>query len=78
MVVNPVKELGKGDSLGFACYENITLVSVVPSARKYQTPLEAGMLFTFLMFTFYLPKAIQIMSVAKPGTKPSAADLQAL
>lgn len=29
------------------------------------------------MFTFYLPKAIQITSVAEPGIKPSAADLQA-
>lgn len=31
----------------------------------------------FLMFTFYLPKAIQIPSVSEPGIKPSTAALQA-
>lgn len=41
MVFNPMEELGKGGSLGFVCYEeDIGLVSVVPSAGKYQTPSE--------------------------------------
>lgn len=75
---NPMEELGKGGSLGFVCYEeDISLVSVVPSAGKYQTPSEIVILFTFLTFTFDLPKAIQITSVAEPGIKSSAADLQA-
>lgn len=78
MVFNPMEELGKGGSLGFVCdEEDISLVSVVPSTGKYQTPSEIVILFTFLTFTFDLPKAIQITSVAEPGIKSSAADLQA-
>lgn len=49
---NPIKELGKGGSLGFVGYEDISLVSVVPSAGKYQTPSEIVILLTF--FNVYI------------------------
>lgn len=52
MVFNPIKELGKGGSLGSVCYENISLDSVVPSAGKDQTPSETVMLFAF--FNVYI------------------------
>lgn len=48
MVLNPIKELGKLDSLGFVFYENISLVSVVPFIWKSQTPLEILILFTLM------------------------------
>lgn len=48
MVLNPIKELGKWDSLGFVFYENISLVSLVPFIWKPPAPLDILPLFALM------------------------------
>lgn len=48
MVLNPIKELGKLDSLVVVFCENLSLVSLVTFIGKSETPLEIWTLLTLM------------------------------